>query len=190
MLRLLSIPVLLGSATAFAAEAPHAGKPGMPQLDPSTYSSQVFWLVVTFVALYVVMSRVALPKVRDVLTARAERLQGDLEEAQRLKAGTEKAIAEYEAALAQARAKAQATAGETRLRANKAAADAKARQDADLAATAKAAEAGIGAAKDRALASLNDVAAETARDIVQRLSGVAVTVDAAKAAVATLGGGR
>ena len=184
MLRLLAIPVLLGPAAAFAAEA---GKPGMPQLDPSTYTSQVFWLVVTFVLLYVVMSRVALPKVQDVLETRAKRLQGDLDEAHRLRAESEKAIAAYETALNQARAKAQATVGETRARAGKEAVEVKAKQDAELAQAAKAAEAGITAAKNTALASLSDVAAETARDIVQRLSGVAVTAEAAKAAVSSQG---
>jgi len=187
MLRLLAIPALLGPVAALAAEP---GKPGMPQLDPSTYTSQVFWLVITFVILYVVMSRVALPRVREVLETRATRLQGDLDEAQRLRTESEKAIAAYEAALAQARAKAQANVGETRLRATKAAADTKAKQDAELAQTAKAAEAGINAAKQKALANMADVAAETARDIVQRLTGVAVTPEAAKAAVSSQSGGR
>lgn len=159
-------------------------KAGLPQLDPHSWTPQLFWLLVTFVLLYLLMSKVALPKVAQVLEAREKRISGDLAEAERLKAETEKAIAGYEAALAKARAEAQATADATRQKVTQEAAAAKTRVEADLAAKSKAAEAAIAAARDKALAALDQVAAESAASIVQRLTGTAASAADVQAAVA------
>ena len=159
-------------------------KGGLPQLDPHSWTPQLFWLLVTFVLLYLLMSKVALPKVAQVLEAREKRISGDLAEAERLKAETEKAIAGYEAALAKARAEAQATADATRQKVTQEAAAAKTRVEAELATKSKAAEAAIAAARDKALAALDQVAAESAASIVQRLTGTAASAADVQAAVA------
>jgi F-type H+-transporting ATPase subunit b len=172
---------LLAPGFAVAAEG---GKAGLPQLDPSSWTPQLFWLLVTFVVLYLLMSKVALPKVAQVLDAREKRLSGDLAEAERLKQESERAIAAYESALAEARAKAQATADATRQKVAAEAASAKAKVEADLADKARTAEAGIVAARDRALASVDTVAAETAASIVQRLGGASPSAGDIQAAVA------
>ena len=81
----------------------------MPQLDQIwSYPSQVFWLVVSFAVLYYVLSRIALPKVSDLLQERQERIDADLEKAENLKKEAETVLAAYEAAMADARGKAQA----------------------------------------------------------------------------------
>src|SRR3546814_20450305 len=82
----------------------------MPQLETAAFLPQLVWLAITFVVLYLLMAKVALPRVAGVLDERKKRLDHDLEEAARLKRETEKAIAEYEQALASARNNAQANA--------------------------------------------------------------------------------
>ena len=87
---------------------------GFPPFDSSTFASQLLWLVITFVALYLLMSRVALPRVGAIIENRQKRIAGDLAEAQGMKDQSDAAIAAYEKALAEARGRAQALANETR----------------------------------------------------------------------------
>ena len=85
----------------------------MPQLDLATFPPQLIWLAITFIALYLVMRAVGLPRVGEVIAARRARIDGDLEKAQQLKNETEAVITAYEKALAEARAQAQITLRET-----------------------------------------------------------------------------
>lgn len=156
----------------------------MPQLETATFLPQLVWLLITFVLLYLLMAKVALPRVAAVIDERKRRIDHDLEEAARLKRETEKAIAEYEQALAQARAKAQAIAGDTRAKISADAAASRAKVEAEIAEQTKAAEARILAAKQQALSQLQSVAAGAAADVVSRLSGTAPAADAVDAAVA------
>lgn len=156
----------------------------MPQLETATFLPQLVWLLITFALLYVLMAKVALPRVAAVIDERKRRVDHDLEEAARLKRETEKAIAEYEQALATARTKAQAIAGDTRAKLSADAAASRAKVEAEIGEQTKAAEARILAAKQQALASLQSVAASAAADVVSRLSGAAPAADAVDAAVA------
>lgn len=79
----------------------------MPQLDPSLFPTQLFWLFVTFLALFLVAWKVALPRITEVLGARQTRIDGDLEKAQALKAEAEEVMAAYEKTLATASVEAQ-----------------------------------------------------------------------------------
>src|SRR5271157_3555225 len=81
----------------------------MPQLDFSTFPSQLFWLAVVFVVLYLLMARIGLPKVGAVIAERKAKAAGDLDQASRMKAEAEAVMAAYERSLADARAQAQAT---------------------------------------------------------------------------------
>ena len=87
---------------------------GFPPFNPQTFASQLFWLAITFVLLYVLMARLALPRVGAIIDDRQKRIAGDLAEAERLKEQSDAAVAAYEKALADARARAQAIANETR----------------------------------------------------------------------------
>lgn len=155
----------------------------MPQLDTATFLPQLVWLLITFGLLYILMAKVALPRVAAVVDERKKRLDHDLEEAARLKRETEKAIAEYEQALAQARTRAQAIAGDARTRLSADAAAERTKVEAEIGAQTKAAEARIVASKQQALTALKSVAAEAAADVVARLSGTAPAADAVDAAV-------
>ena len=85
-----------------------------PPFDATTFGSQLLWLAITFAALYLLMSRVALPRIGEILEVRRDRIEGDLAEADRLRQKTDQAIAAYEAALAEARQKAHGIAEDTR----------------------------------------------------------------------------
>jgi F-type H+-transporting ATPase subunit b len=145
----------------------------MPQLVFSDYPNQIFWLVVTFVVLYVVLSTLVLPSIARTLGARDSQLQGDIARAEKLRSEAEMTLAAYRKAIGEARATAQS---ELKQAAEAMAAEAS-RREGELAATfaekARAAEAGIAEAKTKALAELKNVAGDAARDLVARLVGVA-----------------
>ena len=185
-----------GEAPAAEAEAGHTegtaaeggGHGGFPPMDAHTFPSQIFWLVVFFALLYLLMSRVALPKMGAVLEKRASTIEGDLARAQALKNETEAAVQTYEKALADARAKAQGIAAETRAKMNAEMDAERATLDKSLGAKIAEAEARIAAAKATAMADVSTVAAESAAEIVAQLTGTSVSADAAKAAVAGIKG--
>jgi F-type H+-transporting ATPase subunit b len=156
----------------------------MPQLDTATWPPQLFWLAITFLALYFIVSRVAIPRTGGVIEQRKSAIDSDLARAQKLKGETDAAVQAYEAELAEARAKAQAIATENR-NALSAEIDAeRAKLDQALGIKIADAEKQIGAAKAKALTGIKEVAAEIATSIVATLIGARVTKTAAAAAVA------
>lgn len=164
-------------------EAPAAQHDAVfPPFDPTHWGSQLFWLVVLFGILYLLMSRIALPRVTRILDDRAERIAADLNAAraaQEQAAGAQRA---HEKTMADARAAAQATAQEAH-RAVTAEADAKRHTlEASLAEKVSAADAQIAASKTAAMANVREIAAEAATAIVQQLTGRApdrAAIDAA-----------
>src|SRR5512134_2975918 len=109
----------------------------MPQLDPTYFPPQLIWLAITFIGLYLVMARVALPRIGEVLETRAERIRSDLDHAGKHKAKADEVMAAYERALAEARAKAQAQAREQAAALAATASERQAKVATDLAARAK-----------------------------------------------------
>jgi F-type H+-transporting ATPase subunit b len=147
----------------------------MPQLVFTDYGPQIVWLVITFVALYLLLSKLVLPSIARTLGERDQQLQGDIARAEKLKAEAESTLAAYRQAIGQARAAAQA---EIKAVTESMAAEAS-RREGELAAffaeKSKAVETGIVEAKTRAIADLKNVAGEAARELVTRLVGVAPT---------------
>src|SRR5512147_660943 len=99
------------TSTGHPAEGGHGG---FPPFQSQTFASQLVWLAIAFVLLYVLMSKIALPRVASIIEGRQNKIEGDLAEAARLKTQSDEAVAAYEKALADARANAQAIANETR----------------------------------------------------------------------------
>ena len=145
----------------------------MPQLNPLDWGPQLIWLLITFGILYVLMLKVALPRIGAVLEARADRIAKDLAEADRLRRQTEEAIAAYEQTLAEAKQKAHAIIDEGRAKLKAESAAERARLDAELAERGAEAETRINAAKTSAMRDVNEVAADVAADIVRKLIGIA-----------------
>jgi F-type H+-transporting ATPase subunit b len=170
-------------ATGAHTEHP-GGKPPFPPFNKETFVSQLVWLVVFFVALYVIISKLAIPQLGGIIEARSRKIDGDLAEAKRLKDQSDAAIAAYEKSLADARARAQTLAGETR---DKLAAEAEVSRkklEAELNARLAKAEQTIAATKTSAMANVQGIAADTAGAIVERLTGTAPSGAAVAAAVA------
>ena len=158
----------------------------MPQLNPLDWAPQIIWLVITFSILYVLMKRVALPRIGSVIEARHARIAGDIEAADKLRRETQEAIAAYEQALAEAKARAQAIAREANNKLKDEMAAERAALDRDLAARSAEAEKRIHQAMTAALKDVNQVASETAAEIVRSLIGVAPSKPEASAAVAAV----
>ena len=152
-------------------------------LDAGTFVPQLVWLALSFGLLYLLLKRFALPRVGEVIEERRERIQRDLDKAEQLKAQTEQALAEYEQALAEARAKASVIARDMR---DKLAAEVdgeRAAVDAQIAQKLADAEARIAQSKSRAMASVGDIAAETAGAVVAKLLGGEVSKDEVRRAL-------
>ncbi len=156
----------------------------MPQFDPSSFASQLFWLAVMFVALYWIVAKIAIPRIGEVLDQRARVIQDDLDRATQLKAETDQAIATYEKAMAAARA--QAFDHMRTIQAElKTVADARTAEVSNAVnRQINEAEARIGEAKKKALESIKNVAADTARDVVAKLAGLSPDAGAVDNAVA------
>jgi F-type H+-transporting ATPase subunit b len=172
--------------TGTAVEVPAGGhaRP-FPPFDKQTFPSQLLWLTLTFVALYLTMSRIALPRIGSILEQRRARISGDLAQAQRLKGESDAAIAAYEKSLADARARAQALVNESRQRQAAEAETGRKALDATLNARIAQAEQSIAQTKTAAMANVRDIATDAAAAIVERLIGMApASRDAVAAAVA------
>jgi F-type H+-transporting ATPase subunit b len=154
-----------------STQAPGGAKAPFPPFNPDTFGSQLFWLVICFVALYVLLSRLALPRVASIFVARRGRVEGDLEAARKLTAESQAAIEAYEKALNEARAKAQAIASTTRADFAARAEEKKKRLEAELSARLAEAERKIETTKKAAMANVRGIAADAASAIVQQLSG-------------------
>jgi F-type H+-transporting ATPase subunit b len=155
----------------------------MPQLDVATFPSQLFWLAVTFIVLYILMSWIGLPRVTAAIEARRQRREDDLARAARLKTEAEAANAAFQRTMAEARAQAQAAIKETTDRlASEAAERQRALADA-LARQIDEAERRIAETKTQALAEVRGIAVDVGRAVVEKLTGSAPNQDQLTAAV-------
>ncbi|HEX5279041.1 MAG TPA: hypothetical protein VFW28_03080 [Micropepsaceae bacterium] len=171
------------AAEALNAATEAAPKQGLPQLDVTSYPSQLFWLLITFGLLFLFFWRVTLPMIEGVLRERRNRIEGDLATAEKMRQQAADALAGYEAEMAGARSRAQQILAENR-KTIAASLDAlKSKAKAETQATVKQAEDRVYAERARAMASLRPAAAEAAADIVGRLIGTKVGVDEAAGAI-------
>ena len=164
------------------------GGGGLPQLNLDTFPSQIFWLIVAFLALYWLMAKVALPRIGSALEERADAIAGALDRAEELKRSAQEAEAAYKQALADARARAQAIAAEARAGVQKDLDAATARADAEIAARTAEGEKRIAEIRDSAMRDVRQVAEETAIAVVDKLMpGVADEQTVRSAVQARLG---
>jgi F-type H+-transporting ATPase subunit b len=154
-----------------------------PPFQKETFASQLIWLVLCFVALYVIMAKVVLPRIGSILEARQGRLTDDLSQARRLREESDETLAAYEKALADARGRAQAIASDTRSRLNAEAEQQRKELEAKLNVRLAEAESTIAATKAAAMSNVRGIAVEAAAAIVERLIGQAPATPAVEAAV-------
>ena len=153
-----------------AADGGH--KAPFPPFQKDTFASQLVSLLVAFVALYLIVSRIALPRVSKTIDDRQAAIEGDLAAAQKLKDESDSALKAYESELAAARSRAQAIGAQTRERLNAASeAERKTLED-RLSVKLAEAEKTIASTRESAMSNVRGIAAEAASAIVQRLTGV------------------
>jgi F-type H+-transporting ATPase subunit b len=153
-------------------EAP-AGHTAFPPFQSEHFPSQLFWLVVSFVLLYALMAKVALPRIGSIFAERSRVIGDDLKAADDLKAKAEAAHTAYEQSLADARTRAQTIAGETHERQAAEAGATQKRLEAQLHERLAAAEQSIAATRSAAMGNVRGIAADTASAIVEHLIGQA-----------------
>ena len=171
-----------------AGHAAEAASGGMPQLDFSTFPNQIFWLLVTLVVIYFLLTRIALPRIGAVLADRKGTITNDLVAAEELKQKALKAEKAYNEALAQARADAAKIVAEARAGIQKDLDAALAKADAQIAAKSAESELRITEIRDGALAAVTEVAKDTAKEIVAALGGKADARSVTAAVTARLKG--
>lgn len=157
---------------------------GMPQLDFSTFPNQIFWLVVTLVVIYLVLSRIALPRIGAVLAERSGTITNDIAAAEELKQKAVEAEAAYEKALADARAQANAIVAEAKAEIQSELDAELKKADKKIAAKSAESEAAIAEIRDSAVKNVTEVAKDTAKELVAAFGGKAdaKTITAAIAA--------
>src|SRR5215207_7148344 len=160
-------------ATAAHTEVPAQGHKGaFPPFQKETFASQLLWFAVFFVALYLIMSRLALPRIGTILAQRRSRIEDDLKAAQRLREESDAELAAYEKSLADARGRAQTIANEMRDKLNAEAERTRKGLEEELNAKLAEAEKIIATTKQAALANVRGIAVEAAGAIVERLIGL------------------
>ena len=164
-------------------EVPGGHKAPFPPFQKDSFASQLVWLAITFVVLYALVAKVALPRVGGIFAARRERVDSDVGQARRLREQADTALAAYEKALADAHSRGQSIASETHTRL---VAEGEARRkalEAELNAKLADAEKQISATKQIAMTNVRTIAADAAAAIVERLIGSAPPEPAVAAAV-------
>lgn len=156
-----------------ATETTEATGSGMPQLDPSTWGNQAFWLVLALIAIYLILSRVALPRIAAILAERQGTISNDIAAAEDLQARASDAEAAYDKALVDARAEAQRIIAEAKADMQSELDTAIANADADIAAQTAESEAAIAEIRAGAVESVKAVAKDTAKEIVAAMGGTA-----------------
>ncbi len=170
-------------ATSASTQVPAQAGGAFPPFAAETFASQILWFAIAFVALYLIISRIAIPRIGGTIDARSGRIADDLAEAARLKEQSDAALAAYEKALADARAGAQSMAAETRDRLHAQGEERRKALEAELNAKLAAAETTIAATKTAAMTNVRGIAVDTAGAIVERLTGATPTAPAVEAAV-------
>ena len=173
-----------GAAPAGAHTGADGGhKAPFPPFESDTFASQLVSLAIFFVALYLIVSRIALPRVGAVIDARQNKIEGDLSAAQKLKDESEAALKAYESELATARSKAQSISAANREKLNAAAeAERKTLED-KLAVKLAESEKTIATTRASAMSNVRGIAADAAGAIVQRLTGTTPDSNAVASAV-------
>ena len=168
---------------ATETDAAHGGAEavGMPQLDFSTFPNQIFWLVITLVAIYLILSRVALPRIASVLSERQGTITQDIAAAEELKLQAQEAEAAYDKALADARAEAQRIIGEAKAEMQTELDAATAKAEEQIAAKTTESEGRIGEIRAGAMDAVRSVAEDAAGEILSVLGGKADKSALAKA---------
>ncbi len=161
----------MATETTDAATGAVESAPGMPQLNFDHWGNQIFWLLITLVVIYFVLSRIALPRIAAVLAERQGTITNDLAKAEDLKRQAGDAEKAYDQALADARTEAHAIVGEAKAEISADLKEATDKADAEIAAKSAESEKAIAEIRASAMEHVAVVARDTAAEIVSKLGG-------------------
>lgn len=167
-----------------------AGGGGLPQLDPTWFASQIFWLVLMFVGLYIFFSRSILPAISNTLENRHEHIQGDLDSAQRLKEEAEQVQQSYEAALEEAKSKATELYRDVENDIDKKSEEQQAELRERLQKETELSEARIQKTKKEAMKDMDKIAAEIASEAAKKIVGISTDINMAQNVIKDLNKGK
>ena len=177
-LLLFSIGIFITSeAYLLAAEA------GMPQLDPTYWASQAFWLILIFTALYVTLSNLFIPKIKDNIDSRENKIKDDLGEAQKLKNLAEQKLKEYERSIENAKKEVQKIIFESKNELNSEIQRKKKEFDKNIENEIKAVEKEIEDLKKESLKNVSVISEEMASKVIEQISGEPMNQSSVKAAI-------
>ena len=140
---------------------------GMPQLDFATFPHQIFWLIVTLIILFFILSKIALPRIANILAERHSAIGRDLDEAEKLKARAEEAKASFEKALNDAKAEAASILAEGKAKNAQEFEKQKQKADADIAAKSAEAAKAIAEIQEQSKSAIEDVALSTVSAVIE-----------------------
>ena len=177
-LLLLGIGIFITSETyLLAAEA------GMPQLDPTYWASQAFWLILIFTALYLALSNLFIPKIKDNIDSRENKIKDDLDEAQKLKSLTEQKLKEYEQSIESAKKEVQKIIFESNNELSSQIQNKKKEFEKEIKNEIKTAEKEIENLKKESLESISIISEEMASKVIEQISGEPMNQSSIRAAI-------
>jgi F-type H+-transporting ATPase subunit b len=160
-----------------------AAEAGMPQLDPTYWASQIFWLILIFTALYLALSNFFIPKIKDNIDSRENKVKDDLDEAQKLKNLAEQKLLEYERSIEDAKKEVQKIIFESKNELNSQIQSKKKQFDKEIEKEIKAVEKEIEDLKKESLKSISTISEEMASQVIEKISGEPMNRSSVKAAV-------
>jgi len=156
---------------------------GMPQLDPTYWASQAFWLIIIFIALYLALSNLFIPKIKDSIDNRENKIKDDLDEAQKLKNLAEKKLKEYELSMENTKKKVQKIIFESKNKLNLELQSKKKEFEKEIEIEIESAEKEIESLKKESLKNISTISEEMASKVIEQISGEPMNQSSIKAAV-------
>ena len=160
-----------------------AAEAGMPQLDPTYWASQAFWLILIFTALYLSLSNIFIPKIKNNIDNRENKIKDDLDEAQKLKNLAEQKLKEYELSIENTKKEVQKIIFESKNKLNLEIQSKKKKFEKEIETEIESAEKEIENLKKESLASISSISEEMASKVIEQISGEPMNQSSVKAAI-------
>ena len=160
-----------------------AAEAGMPQLDPTYWASQAFWLILIFTALYLALSNLFIPKIKNSIDNRENKIKDDLDEAQKLKNLAEQRLKEYELSIESAKKEVQKIIFESKKKLNLEIQNKKKKFEEEMEVEIKNAEKEIENLKKESLKNISTISEEMASKVIEQISGEPMNQSSVKAAI-------
>lgn len=160
-----------------------AAEAGMPQLDPTYWASQGFWLILIFTLLYLALSKLFIPKIKNSIDDRENRIKDDLDEAQKLKEVAEAKLKEYEISIDNAKKDVQKILFESKNKLNSEIQNKKKTFEKEIETEIENAEKEIESFKKDSLESISKISEEITSKIIENISGEPMNQSSVKATV-------